>query len=275
MSATTRFSRSVVAVMAVAVLVVCAYAGHADTWEKVYWEDDFQDGDYTDEPSWTTFGTSTANFAVTDLGFGQYAFDLSATHTPGGAWAGAYVNVLESTAGIRGWVNTASLQSDDWVALFMLRYTPTATLGTGTGYALAIGNSVTYGMLAQLYQLNDTSAYTAVTDPLVISASYLDLRVHFDATGTGAQTAVRGRIWADGAAEPIGWHLDSNRPGSAPGITSTYNSGFGGVGVVALEDAVTGRAYFDDVSYGTPEPGTLALLVTGIGALALRRRHAG
>jgi hypothetical protein len=32
-------------------------------------------------------------------------------------------------------------------------------------------------------------------------------------------------------------------------------------------------AFFDDLSYGTPEPGTMLLMAAGLGALAVRVRR--
>ena len=44
--------------------------------------------------------------------------------------------------------------------------------------------------------------------------------------------------------------------------------------MVATSSGVeTADVYFDDIYYGTPEPGTLALLATGLGALVIRRRR--
>ena len=63
-------------------------------------------------------------------------------------------------------------------------------------------------------------------------------------------------------------------PGSTAGITSYYNTGYGGLGVLGTSSGVTPDAYFDDVKYGTPEPATIALMAAGIGALILRRRRA-
>jgi len=261
------------AALTVAVVMVFAGLAYADTFGQVFWQDDFQDGDYTNNPTWTPFGGGTWNVATTDIGGGEYALDLTATHIPGGGWAGAYVNYIESNQGISGWLRAVPPASDDWTSLVMLRYTPTATVGIGTGYALAVGNSASFGMVAQLYQLNDLLGYSTVTDPVLISPTTVDLWVRFYATGSGANTSLRGRVWADGSTEPFGWQLDSGSPGSTAGVTNYYGSGVGGVGLAAVDNSVTGRAYFDNVTYGTPEPATMALMVTGIGALILRRRR--
>ncbi len=256
----------------IVLLVVSAVSSHADSWQRVVWQDDFEDGNFTANPTWTPFGSSGSSRSVTSWE-GDYAFRHTAPYVElaGAGWAAAYVSVLEADQGIEGWLDTSPLQSDDWAALHMLRYSP-PTVAFGTGYAVAVMHLASDALAAQLYQLND-SGYTAVTDAAVIASSYTDVRVRFIATGSDGNTRLRARIWADGQTEPSDWQLDSNNPGSEAGITTYYNTGYGGVGVVATGSGVTADAYFDDVKYGTPEPGTLALLATGLGALVLRRRR--
>jgi hypothetical protein len=255
-------------------LVTCSLAS-ADTWGRTFWEDDFQDGEYTSNPAWTTFGSSISSTTTTDLGGGQWVLEPSATYTTGGGWAGAYVDVIEGTQGISGFVDTSPLVSDQWTALCMLRYTATSSpgAGIGTGYALAVTNSASEGMVAQLYQLVDTSGYRKVTEAVRISTTYTDLQFRFLAMGAGSDISLLGKLWPDGTTEPIGWNLNSAISGPYPGVTEYYDTGRGGVGVVAADTGVTASAYFDDIRYGTPEPTSMLLLATGIGALVLRRRR--
>jgi len=268
--------RAYLATVVACLLVISCGISHADTWGRVIWQDDFQDTNYTSNPAWQTFG-GPGGFtqSVVDSGSGDYVFRLTADYfgTPVDAgWAGAYVNVLEGNQGISGWVDTSAVTSDQWTALTMLRYTPSAIGGFGTGYTMSVTNSATFGMVAQLHQLTDTG-YSAITDPIVVSPGYTDLQFRFMATGSGSDVSVRGRLWADGQPEPGDWYLNSDRPGATAGLTALYNTGFGGVGVITTESGVTADASFDNIRYGTPEPTTMALLVTGIGALVLRRRR--
>jgi len=254
----------------IVLLLVFSSLSYADF--TTVWEDDFEDGNYTSNPTWTPFGTPGAAPSVTTWE-GDYAFRHTAPYfaAAGGSWSAAYVAALEGDQGIRGWVDTSPVTSDDWAAMFMVRYAP-PTSAFGTGYALAISNMTAGPMAAMLYQLDDTT-YSAITDPFIVSASYADVWVRLQASGTGSDTLVQARVWTDGSAEPTAWNLSSASPGTSAGITNYYNTGYGGLGVLGTDETVTPDAYFDDVKFGTPEPATMALMVTGIGALILRRRR--
>jgi len=122
---------------------------------------------------------------------------------------------------------------------------------------------------AELYQFDDTT-YTSVAGPVQVASSYQDVWVRFLARGTGTDTELLGRVWADGQSEPDTWSLLGN---TASGITSYYNTGRGVVAAIATSEGVTADAYFDDIKFGTPEPATLALVLAGIGVLAARKRR--
>ena len=124
----------------IVLLVVFGSLSYAD-WSNPVWEDDFEDGNYAINQTWTTLGTPGATPSVT-MWEGDYAFRHTAPYyaLAGGSWSAAYVATLEGNQGIEGWVDTSPVDSDDWAALFMVRYTP-PTAAFGTGYALAISNT--------------------------------------------------------------------------------------------------------------------------------------
>jgi len=256
----------------ITLIVVCTVFSHADSWQRVVWQDDFEDGDYTNDPTWSPFGSPGSSRSVTTWE-ADYAFRHTAPYSAaaGAGWAAAYVSVLEADQGIEGWLDTSPVQSDDWAALHLLRYTP-PTLAFGTGYGVAVTHNASDAITAQLYQLDDVS-YTPVTDAFTVAGSYQDIWVRFLATGSGSNTLLLARLWADGEAEPTEWNLSSANPGGTGGISNYYDTGYGGLGVYTTGSEVTADAYFDNLNYGTPEPGTLALVATGLGAFVLRRRR--
>ncbi len=256
--------------VATVLLLLSAGSGYADpTWGRTFWEDDFEDGNYTSDPTWAVFSSPGGARSVVTYE-GDYAFELTAPYlaAAGGGWSGAYVDLVQGDQGIAGWLDTSPLQSDDWAAVYTLRYSP-PTLGFGTGYALAVLHDSADAIYAELYQFNDTT-YASVAGPVQVASSYQDVWVRFLAMGTGTDTELLGRVWADGQSEPDTWSLRGN---TASGITSYYNTGRGGVAVLATTEGVTADAYFDDIKFGTPEPATLALVLAGIGVLAARKRR--
>jgi len=258
---------------AIVLLLVCSSLSFAD-WSNPVWEDDFEDGNYTANPTWTVLGTPGVTQTVTTWS-GDYAFHHNAPYVAaaGAGWSAAYVSVLEANQGIEGWVDMSQQTSTSWGALFMLRYSP-PTLGFGTGYGLAMSHTgVGDLMAATLFELNDTT-YAPITDPFMLSASGATLRARMLVEGSGSNILLQARVWSDGDVEPLVWNLSSANPGASPGILHNYNNGYGGVGALSSADGTTADAYFDDVKYGTPEPTTIVLLATGIGALILRRRRA-
>jgi hypothetical protein len=238
---------AVASVMALGVLVLGA-AGQADLWGPTLWTDTFQDGDYTSNPAWATFSSPGASRQVVTWE-GDYAFRLTAPYVLayGAGWSGAYVDNVQGDQGILGWVDSSPLASDDWATLCLLRYTP-PSVAFGTGYACAVLHTATGGVYAQLFQIDETS-YSTITDPALVSSTYTDVWVRFVALGTGLSTALAARVWPAGQAEPSTWTVDSNNTGGGSGITNHYNTGRGGVGVVATANGVTADAYFDDIEY--------------------------
>jgi hypothetical protein len=226
-------------------------AGQAQIWGPTAWSDDFEDGNYTSNPTWSVAGDP---YMMASRGVvsweGDYAFQLTAPYVDplGAGWSLAYAGDVEGDQGMLTWVDTSTLASDDWATVCLLRYSPPA-MAFGTGYAVVVLHGTADAIAVALYQINETG-YTPITDPpVVVSATYTDVWVRFVAFGTDAATTLAARVWPAGQAEPSGWTLDSNVPGSGSGITTYYNTGRGGVGTVALASGVSGTAYFDDVEF--------------------------
>ncbi|MFO8079751.1 MAG: PEP-CTERM sorting domain-containing protein [Armatimonadota bacterium] len=257
--------------LVIVLLLVFGGLSYAD-WNNLYWEDEFAGG--TTDQTWDTFsGGGVGSHTVVDLGGGNYGYQHSAPYLgdpPDVGFAGAYVDAIEGDQGMKGWVDTSPMGVDDSAALSFLRYTPTVVpdQGFGTGYALAITHNSSGQITASIRQVFEDREDLIGSEELV-SSTYTDVWFRFLAIGTDGDTRLRGRVWADGTNEPSDWLLDV-------GVTSDfYNTGSGGVGAVTLTgDLEVATATFDNVAYGTPEPTTMALLVTGVGALILRRRRA-
>ena len=179
-----------------ALLLVSVVSGYAyPAWGRTLWEDDFEDGNYTSDPTWTVFSTPGSTQSVGTYE-GDYAFELTAPYleAAGGGWSGAYVDLVQGDQGIAGWLDTSALASGDWAAVYTVRYSP-PSVGFGTGYALAVLHDSADAIYAGLYEFNDTS-YASVGTPVQVASSYQDVWVRFLATGTGSDTELLGRVWA-------------------------------------------------------------------------------
>jgi hypothetical protein len=258
--------------LAASALLLCTTFASAD-WTNPFWSDDFSDGNLAN-PSWVTAtGTPSAGYQI-DWWEGDIRFRMSAPYNAApynGGWVAAYVPDAHGDQGLRGWVDTSPALSDNWASLFFVRYSPPSA-AFGTGYALSVSHLASGAVAAQLYQLND-SGYSEICDPYLVSATYSDVWMRMMVTGTGPDTLLRARVWRDGEVEPTTWNLSSANPGAEAGITAFYNSGSAGVGVLGTDPSASPVAFFDDLSYGTPEPGTMLLMAAGLGALAVRVRR--
>ena len=257
--------------MCVVTVLLLAFGGlgYAD-WDTLYWEEDVSGG--TLNQTWTEF-TSLAggSSGVVDLGGGNWGYNHSANYWPdaGAGWAGAYVSVLEGNQGMKGWVDTSTMGANGTAALSLLRYSATANpgMGFGSGYALAVTHNSAGSIMASLHHIHETGP-VEIGAELQVLPTYSDVWFRFLATGEDADTRLQARVWADGTDEPDTWLFDL-------GVASNfYNTGFGGVGVVTQNPALEAAdATFDNLAYGVPEPATMVLLATGLGALAWRRRR--
>ena len=139
-----------------ALVLLLAAASQADMWGRTFWTDDFEDGDYTSNPTWLTLASPGGSRGVVAWE-GDYAFEFNAPYVEayGAGWSGAsVVDVPEGDQGMVSWVDTSAVSSDDWAALVTLRANE-PSVGFGTGYALAVMNTAGHGVVAQLYQLDD------------------------------------------------------------------------------------------------------------------------
>jgi hypothetical protein len=234
-------------------LWMCAVSpvARALDWGTPTWTDDFEDGNYTTDPTWTIFADPLGQGSRSVVSWeGDNAFRLTAPYAAlaGAGWSGAYVNNPQADQGLLVWVDMSPLANDNWAAICLLRYTASGIGGFGTGYALALQHLASGAITAQLYQINDTG-YTTIGSSVQVSATYTDVWVRFQALGTSSQTHLRARVWPAGSGEPTSWTLDATS-----GITAYYNSGRGGVGVVATSTGVTADAYFDDIQFFTGNP---------------------
>ena len=261
------------ACVAIALLVVCGGLSYAD-WHVPVWEDDFNDGDVTSPVSWTEFvGAGGGSSSLIDTGGGDYMYAHTAPYASshGAGWAGAYVAATpRDNQGLEGWAAPYDTAADGVGAMAMLRYNPTTIPsasggpGFGTGYALTMTYNAAGSMVASLIRLDD-GGYADIGAEETISISgggYSPLEFRF----LIMEDELMARAWEAGTAEPDAWNWS--------GITdSTYAQGYGGVGTFTLNPGAAGQADFDDVKYGTPEPTTMILMATGLGAIALRRRR--
>jgi hypothetical protein len=243
--------RRLLAAVSLTAVCVCGASPvcHAyEWWGPPTWTDDFEDGDYTNNQTWLTFSSPGASRSVVSWG-GDYAFRHTAPYVVayGAGWSGAYVNVVRGDQCLLASVDTSALANDNWAAVCLLRYSP-PTVAFGTGYALAINHLASGAITAQFYQINDTG-YTTVTGSVPISSTYTDVWVRFLVLGTGTSTQLVGRVWPVGQAEPGSFTMDSRTTGGGSGITTAYNTGRCGVGVVATSAGVTADGYFDDITF--------------------------
>jgi len=242
--------------IAVSLTTICmlglSAAGQADAWGTSLWTDDFEDGNYTANPAWAVAGDPFMAASRQVVSWeGDYAFQVSAPYVDAIAagWSLAYVPNAIGDQRMLVWVDTSALPSDDAATVCLLRYTPTASVGFGTGYAVVIIHGTAGAIAVQLYQIRE-DGYDAITDPVLVSATYTDVWVRAVAMGTDSSIRVLARVWPAGQPEGSSWTLDSTVQGSggAP-ISNYYNTGSGGVGTVALATGITATTYFDDLDF--------------------------
>ena len=246
----------------VAVILLLVFGGlsYAD-WTRPVWDDDFSDGNYTANETWTTFGSPGGSW---DASSNQFVIGATYLAAPAG-WAGAYVSVLETDQGIRGWCAPHTTAGNGVAAIAVLNYTPTAGSGFGTGYALSMTYNGSTNTVASIQEIYDAALPSEIgAEQTIVSGAHSALEFRF----LKMDSRLWGRVWQAGTAEPSTWNWSELVPGTS------YATGYGGVGVFTQNPGVTAPvATFDDIKYGTPEPTTMLLMATGIGALVLRRRR--
>jgi len=242
--------------------------------------DDFEDGDYTANPTWTVGGVPGATQSVVLHG-GSNALEMTlpiATPPYDNPWSAAGAAWTQGDQGIYSTLDLVG-GTESWGGGVVVRYNPSApgAGNLGTGYAAIIHRVVggpAPGFWFSLVELAGEDIYNIAT-PQFLGPVLEPMWVEIVSYETGASTYVlAGTGPLSQPIPPTWWTLDSRAPGpGGVGLTNYYNGGFLGVVAGAENNSSTVSAYYDNVRILTPEPTSASLVLVGLGVVAAWRRR--